>query len=70
MRKMSGAGPFWLQNTSQVPTVRVVGVGGEGLLRKGVAAEDVEYPSLILNPEPAERWTAQDILSCGYLEID
>ena len=42
----------------------------ERLLRKGVAANDVEFLFQILNPDPAERWTAMDIVSCGYLEVD
>ena len=42
----------------------------ERLLRKGIAADDVEFLFQILNPDPAERWTAKDILSCGYLEVD
>jgi hypothetical protein len=42
----------------------------ERLLRKGIAADDVEFLFQILNPDPAERWTAKDIVSCGYLEVD
>jgi hypothetical protein len=42
----------------------------ERLLRKGIAADDVEFLFHILNPDPAERWTAKDIVSCGYLEVD
>jgi hypothetical protein len=40
------------------------------LLRKGIAADDVDFLFQILNPDPAERWTAKDIVSCGYLEVD
>lgn len=42
----------------------------EILLCKGVAANDVAFLSQVLNPDPAERWTAKDIVSCGYLEVD
>ena len=42
----------------------------ERLLCKGVAVDDVDFLFHILNPDPAERWTAEDIVSCGYLEVD
>ena len=42
----------------------------ERLLRKGVAADEIAFLFQVLNPDPAERWTAKDILSCGYLEVD
>ena len=42
----------------------------ERLFRKGIAADDVEFLFQVLNPDPAERWTAKDIVSCGYLEVD
>lgn len=42
----------------------------ERLLDKGIAADDVEFLFQILNPDPAERWTAQDIVTCGYLEVE
>ncbi|KAK5125015.1 hypothetical protein LTR85_001206 [Meristemomyces frigidus] len=40
------------------------------LIKKGVAAEDVQFLLDILNPDPRKRWTAADIVRCGYLEID
>ena len=41
----------------------------ERLLRKAIAPDDVEFLFEILNPDPAERWTAKDIVSClrGHL---
>ena len=42
----------------------------ERLLRKGIAADDVDFLFQILNPDLAERWTAKDVVSCGYLEVD
>ena len=42
----------------------------ERLLRKGIAVDDVEFLFRVLNPDPAERWTAEDIVSCRYLEIN
>lgn len=44
--------------------------GIEKIIRKGVAIEDVEFLLNVLNPDPEERWTAADIVSCGYLEVD
>lgn len=42
----------------------------ERLIRKGIAADDVAFLCQVLNPDPTERWTAKDIVSCGYLEVD
>lgn len=61
------------RSRSLLPLQDEVGAGRERwddkLSRKGVKAEDIAFLSQILNPEPAERWTAKDIVSCGYLEI-
>jgi len=43
---------------------------GKDCSGKVLRREGVEFLSPILNLEPAERWTAQDILNCGYLEMD
>lgn len=63
---MSGVGLFCLPQHES-------GVGREHwcerLLQKGVAAEDVVFLFQVLNPAPAERWTAGDVVSCAYLKI-
>lgn len=38
------------------------------LLRKGVPEEDVSFVFTILNPDPRERWTAEDIIRSGFLD--
>jgi hypothetical protein len=62
------------QSRALLPSIDESSADSEGwverLLRKGIAADDVEFLFQILNPDPAERWTAKDILSCGYLEVD
>jgi hypothetical protein len=40
---------------------------GDRLDRKGVDFADIEFLCQILNPLPAERWTAGEIAHCGYL---
>jgi len=40
----------------------------ERLYQKGVSSEDIEFLVQILNPDPAERWTAAEIVQCGYLD--
>lgn len=42
---------------------------GERLLRKGVAVEDIEFLIPVLNPDPNERLSAEDIIRNEYLEI-
>jgi protein kinase len=42
---------------------------GERLLRKGVPAEDIEFLAQVLNPDPNERLSAEDIIRSGYLEL-
>lgn len=42
---------------------------GERLLRKGTPAEDIEFLVKVLNPDPNERLSAEDIIRSGYLEV-
>ncbi len=42
---------------------------GDRLLRKGVDAKDVEFLVQVLNPDPNERLSAEDIIRSEYLEI-
>jgi hypothetical protein len=42
---------------------------GERLLRKGVLAEDIEFLVQVLNPDPTQRVSAEDIIRSSYLEI-
>jgi hypothetical protein len=42
---------------------------GERLLRKGVLPEDIEFLVQVLNPDPNERLSAEDIIPSGYLEV-
>ena len=42
----------------------------ERLHCKGVAANEIAFLFQVLNPNPTERWTAKDILSCGFLEVN
>ncbi|RMZ76154.1 hypothetical protein DV738_g5124, partial [Chaetothyriales sp. CBS 135597] len=39
------------------------------LRSKGVSDVDIEFLSLVLDPDPEARWTAQEIIATGYLEI-
>lgn len=43
-------------------------VWSERLHKKGVPLEDLEFLFQILNPNPLQRWTAREIISCGYLD--
>ena len=62
------------QSQTLLPSIDEPSADSEGwverLLHKGIAADDVEFLFHTLNPDPAKRWTAKDILSCGYLEVD
>lgn len=40
------------------------------LFRKGVSEGDIEFLFQILNPDPTQRWTAEDIARCGYLDVN
>lgn len=40
------------------------------LISKGVPTVDIDFLCKIINPEPAARWTAEDIVASGYLEVD
>jgi hypothetical protein len=40
------------------------------LFRKGISESDIEFLFLILNPNPNERWIAEDIARCGYLDAN
>ncbi|KAF2436215.1 kinase-like protein [Tothia fuscella] len=42
---------------------------GERLLRKGVAAEEIAFLINVLDPDPRERPSAEEIIRSGYLEI-
>lgn len=40
------------------------------LLEKGLSVDNVSFIYHTLNPDPAERWSARDILYSGYLDLD
>jgi hypothetical protein len=40
------------------------------LFHKGVSASDIEFLFQILTTDPRERWTAEEIAGCGYLDVN
>jgi hypothetical protein len=41
----------------------------ERLLRKGVPVEELEFLVQVLNPDPNERLSAEDIIRSGHLDV-
>jgi serine/threonine protein kinase len=41
----------------------------EKLPQKGLSTEDIEFLFRVLNPNPQKRWTAEQIIRSGYLEV-
>lgn len=38
------------------------------MLREGVPVDEVSFVFTVLNPDPVERWTAEDIIRSGFLD--
>lgn len=40
------------------------------LFPQGISESDIELLFQILNPDPTQRWTAEDIAQCEYLDFN